>query len=607
MRLFQRTPWLSQIKQWVLYGFIALIIALSITVLSIITFTSDSSNNNGRRVFESTLWNALQLHVQSYRFLNYLIQLDKTAPSLQGNAFFEYDLLMSRVDLLRRGDVGELIRNFENGRTTRLLNIINGELELLSFQLSKIENGEYDYLPSLIERLHNIDEQINEFVTLVNNGSNQYISSQRQLLQENLDAIQMLAMSLFLCLLCLGFFIIKGISELQRTYLHNKRLTASIKSVHEDKVDILAFIHQEIRSPISAILGSANTLSKRSMPNDTDKLSEHIEESGLQLLHTIEMLSDLALIDAKKLILTPTDGSLHVHIESCFALLNTQMTRKNVQSILYIDPLLPTPLSLDFVRVKEIVVALLQNAVTHTPSGSISLQIRRPASTSAHLSRLADTQQAGMLQIALRDTGLGMSTELQQHLRVNPSMPMQSDGTLPSRVGLHLALCHKLIYLMKGEMHFSCAPQKGCEFWVDIPFSAPQLAPRSDPQTFQCPDKTSALLIETDAQLAKILSLQLATFNINVVLSKEGRLQEYKHCDLVILGNTARFERDDSDALQQWHKRACPVLSYNIEAINHPMSSVIALTFPLTQSQLESILTTLFTAQHPPLEIQNDD
>ena len=176
MRLFKESAWQSKFKQSVLYGFIAFIITISIAVFGIITYTSDSSKDNSRRVFESSLWNALQLQVQSYRFLNYLIALDENDYPLNGNAFFEYDLLMSRVDLLREGAVGSLIRTFEGGRTIRLLNIINGELELLSFNLSRMEGGDSSYLPNLIDRVQRIEGQINEFVTLVNKGSNELSS-----------------------------------------------------------------------------------------------------------------------------------------------------------------------------------------------------------------------------------------------------------------------------------------------------------------------------------------------------------------------------------------------------------------------------------------------
>ncbi|WP_421847116.1 ATP-binding protein [Marinomonas sp.] len=601
MRFFQSNNWLFKFKLWVLYGFIAFIIAVTIAVFGIITYTSDSSKNNGRRIFESSLWNALQLQVQSYRFLNYLIALDESNFPLNGKAFFEYDLLMSRVDLLRQSDVGSLIRTFENGRTTRLLNIINGELELLSFNLSKIESGDTSYLPDLIERIQRLEDQINEFVTLVNKGSNEYISNQHRSLQKNLDDIQLLSVALLACLLCFCFFTIKGLAELKSVINRNNNLKLGIQTVNEDKVDLLSFVNQEIRSPINAILGTAKTLNNTTSQSDTKELTKHIEESGQQLLQTIEMLSDFALIDAQKLTLIPTTEHLQNSIESYLAIFEPQMTRKNLQSIVYIDPLLPKYISLDFIRTKEIIVALLQNAITHTPSGSISLQIRPSSLNAPQITLATDTQETRILQIAIRDTGLGMPNELQQHLRINPSLPMQQEGPLPSKVGLSLALCHKLVYLMEGELHFSCAPQQGCEYWVDIPFHIPTHSPSSDeiikPPSFQCPDQTQALIIETDVHLAKIISLQLAAFNIDSFISKDGSMQEYKDCDLVILGNTPKFERDGYDALQQWKAKSCPVLGYNSQAIIHAEYPIIPISSPLTQSQLEPLIAGLFSSK----------
>lgn len=607
MRLFPKKMWLPIFKQWVMYGFILFIITVALAIFSIITYTSDSSKNNSRRVFESSLWNALQLQLQSYRFLNYLIELDQQAASLNGEAFFKYDVLMSRVDLLRKGEIGELIRNFEGGRTTRLLNIINAEMELLSFQLSKIEAGDYSYLPALIERIKNIDTQVNEFVTLVNKGSNEYISDQHKTLQKSLDNIQLLSMILLACLIGLGLFTIKGLVQLKRVFRLNSNLNDSIQDIHEDKARMLTFINQETRPPINAIMGIASTLKSDESQKNTRNLAKHIEESGSQLLQIIEMLSDLALIDAKKLILTPTTEPLKSSIEDCLNLFESQMARKNLQSIVYIDPNLPALVCLDMIRTKEIIVALLQNAINHTPTGSISLQVRPSSSGAPVIPLPAGTKEVSVMQIALRDTGQGMADELQQSLRINPTLPMQQEGPLPSKVGLNLALCHKLVYLMKGEMHFSCAPQKGCEFWVDIPFYVSDTNPKVEqhkPQ--QCPDNTQALLIETDAQLAKVISLQLATMNISVVVSKEGNMQDNKHCNLVILGNTANFERDGHDALQQWKNRFCPVMSYHPLAINCPDFKVRPLHFPLTQSQFEAHIAVLFTNKNAPRVDQND-
>ncbi|MBR7888066.1 HAMP domain-containing histidine kinase [Marinomonas sp. A79] len=586
-------PWLTKYKRWLLYAFIALIILITSAVFGIIVYTSDSSKNNGRRVFESALWNALQLQVQTYRFLNYLERLEPHTQAPRDDAFFEYDLLMSRVDLLRRGEVGELVRNFENGRTTRLLNIINGELELLTFQLSKIEIGDYAYLPDLIERIDNIDQQINEFVTLVNKGSNEYITNQRGVLQHNLDNIKLLSTALLICLIILCFFVLRTVDEFRRSVRQNRGLSSTVQSVYDDKASMLAYIHQEIRSPINAVLSVASAL-KSTTPRDYAALSKHIEESGYQLLNTIEILSDLALIDANKLILSPSTAPLHNNIEACFALLSNQIARKNLQSIVYIDPLLPNELCLDFNRTKDIIVALLENAITHTPSGSVSLQVRASTLSAAALRTTEDSREVGFLQIAIKDTGLGMPRELQHHLRVNPSLPSQQESPTPSQVGLSLALCHRLIYMMKGEMHFSSSAQKGSEFWVDIPYYVSDASHVSKNVPLICPDHTRVLLIETDAHLASVLSLFLSDANMEVMISKDGGLQEDRECELVIIGNTAKFEREGSDALKHWKKHQCPVLSYHPLAIQHPIGTVTPLQFPLMQSQLNLILMTLF-------------
>ena len=592
--------WFSRLKQWSLYGFITLILTITIAVFAIITYTSDSSKNNGRRIFESSIWNALQLQVQSYRFINYLILLEEEDHPLEGKAYFEFDLLMSRVDLLRIGEVGDLIRTFENGRTSRLLNIINGELELLSFHLSKIEGGDLSYLPSLLERLQSLDDQINEFITLVNKGSNEFITAQNDRLQSNLNTIQVLSIALLILLLCLCFFTIKVFIELKATFQRHSKLQAGIQAVHEDKADMLSFITQEIRSPASAILGVAHSLKNTTSHQEAKDLSKHVKESGQQLLQTVEMLSDLALIDAKKLDVIPTTEYLQNQIERCMWLFEPQLTRKCLFSLVYIDPQLPKTVSLDFNRIRVIITALLQNAIAHTPSGSISLQVRPSTLTITQDTLQEGARPTRMLQIAIRDTGLSMSDQLQQSLRINPALPMQQEGPLPSAVGLSLALCHKLVYFLEGQMHFSCASQKGCEFWVDLPYQEASQASEEKYPRFQCAQQKHALIIETDTHLAKMIGLQLASFNIHASFSKEGYFHENKEYDLIILGNTPHFDRDGKEALQQWKSVSCPVLSYHPKAINTIGYSVMPLSFPLTQSQLEPLLRTLFTVPAAP-------
>lgn len=595
MNLFKEITWLLKLKQSIIYGFIATIILITIAVFGIITSASESTKENNRRIFESALWNSLQLQIQSYRFQNYLLRLNDSDFPLKGNAFLQYDLLMSRVDLLRESDVGAIIRQFENGRTIRLLNIISGELELLSFNVSKIESGDTSYLPDFITRLQRLESQINEFISLVNKGSIEYVTNKHKNVQNNLSYIQLLSIVLlgFLSILC--FVTIKGLSELKKIVKSNKNLQSKIQTAREDKASIVSFISQEIRSPTNAILGITRTLNNTRSIDSTKELSKHIEESGYQLLHTVEMLSNLALISANKLSLTHTTEHLQNQVEAYFATLEPQMSRKGLQGIVYIDPRLPTYVTLDFIRVKEIITTLLQNAIAHTPSGSISLQIR-PSTLSIPLAtKPIPLQESRMLQIAIKDTGLGMPSGLQESLRKSSTLLLKKYEKMLDKIGLNLALCYKLVHLMKGQINFSNTAKSGCEFWVDIPFHVPSSNRSSiEHLSFFSTTKKHALLLEANIHLAKIIRQQLAVFNIDVIHITEGSFYESKHYDLIILGDTTWLEQNGHDVIQQWHKKAYPILSYHPNIIKDSELSVIPLESPLTQSQLEQILSNLF-------------
>ncbi len=598
MLLPKQKAWLSSFRKTVLYAFITLIITISISLFGIITYTNGSAKDNSRRAFESSLWCALQLQIQSYRLLDYLIELDESAFPLEGDAFFEYDLLMSRVDLLREGEIGSLIRNFEEGRVVKHLNLINGELELLSFNISKLEQGDTSYLTNIIERIQRLQPKIDEFVSLVNKGSTEYIDKDHKNFEHSLSAIQVLSMALLICLLLLSFFTVKALIELQKSLKETNKLKAGMQAVHEDKANMLSFIHQELRSPIHAILGIAQTVKNTPSAQSSTELSEHIEEAGDQLLQSIEMFSDLAQIETNRFSLLHTTDNLQKHVEACLTQFESQMARKGLQSIVYIDPLLPKDITIDFNRFKEIIISLLQNALTHTPSGSISVQIR-PSILAIPLMTTppASTQETRMLQIAVKDTGLGMSEQLQENLRMNPMLPQDEESIL-RRIGLNLTLCNKLVKYMNGEIHFYNTPKKGCEFWVDIPYYVERDVsqidkPKKEPSHQPCVNR-HVFLIEEDSHLAKVLSNQLATLGLKVTLFKEGSSPSKEKPDAIILGNSTCLERDGFDMMEQRKKQGIPILSYSINAVKQGEQYITPLSFPLLQSQIEKKITQLF-------------
>jgi len=586
--LFNRVRnWRQQVHIWMLYALFFILFSISIVTLIVITQTNNNSIKNSKSFFESSIWNALQLQAQHFRFQNYLLQLGDKKTPISGQTFDEYDLLMSRIDLLRKGVSGVLIRNFENGRPIRLLNIINGELELLSLPISKLEEGNLAYLPDLISRLDALSPQINDFIILVNKGRQAYMTNQYKEFESSLNNIQTMTIALIASLLTLCFFTFKVLSKLKGATENASHLQTSITELHTEKSELLSFLHQELHPPINAILSAAQSLKSSNEEQKVEELSSYITESTHQLLNTINMLSDLSLIDANTLKLSSKTSILAREIESCITPLISQFESKDITSIVYIDPILPEIVRLDFERMQEIIVPLLQNAITYTQKGSISIQVR-PSSLTVSNTVLMDAPPTQMLQIAIKDTGIGMPDSLQKQLRIPSKLASKESHLHPSIVGLGLALCYKLVNLMGGEVHFSSSSQTGTEFWVDIPFQIPNNTKSIEKNTVTNISTKNALLIERDSNLTKVLSSMLAGFNVQLTQVEAIETQQPNY-DLLILGDTKSLDNDQIQVLREWQSNGIPVLCYNQDSRIEGQ----LLTLPLNQHQVKQYLVDL--------------
>ncbi len=599
MKMVKMKGWVSKFKRYSLYAFICLVIAIAAAVFGIISYTSNNAQSDSRRIFESSLWNTLQLQIQIYQFSNHLLSLDQDSDSANHEEVFaQYEILMSRVDLLREGDVGNLIRDYEEGRITRLLNIINGELELLSYHTSKVSQGDMSYAQELMTRLKKIELQSNELTALINKGSTEFIEREHETLQARLFSIKALSVILLIGLLLLCFLTLKKLTALRKAKKLNRSTHEKIKTFYEDRANIISFIHQEIRSPAHAILGIAKRLQKSANIDSPHALSLHLEESGQQLLQTIDMVSDFSLVDANKLTLKPSTKNLRKAIEGLLETLSPQISRRSLQSILYVDPELPAYVTLDFERVKEVITAFIQNAIAHTPSGSISIHIR-PTTMSVPISPPShSTGEIRMLQIVIKDTGNGIPVPLQNNLRPHASTSIEKEPTLLSRAGFNLALCYKLVSLMKGEIHFSSDAKNGSEFWIDIPFHVAnnkESALETSNNRIKITAK-QALLIEVDNNIAHIMKHQLAELDIETIrlTTTSHQIHKYENYDFIILGNMTWSEYNEAETIQQWNQHNKPIIRYQTEANNDHKSNIASMAFPLTQSQLEKVISNTF-------------
>lgn len=268
----------------------------------------------------------------------------------------------------------------------------------------------------------------------------------------------------------------------------------------EAKSSFLATMSHEIRTPMNGVLGMLEVLAHTPLDSQQEEMLGIIRDSATLLLGIINDILDFSKIEADRLELEQVELSSASLIEQVCALLDRQALQNGIELTLFTDPQIPEPLLGDPLRLRQVLVNLLGNALKFSRStqGTGRVEVR-----SRLLSR--DGGQVH-LEIAVRDNGIGISAEAQQHLfqaftQADSSTTRRFGGT-----GLGLAICHKLVTLMGGRIEVDSQPGEGSTFRVLL---ALPVAAHLTPRPLPCLDGISALLVGTPQGLLTDLASYL--------------------------------------------------------------------------------------------------
>ncbi|ACD96395.1 ATP-binding protein [Trichlorobacter lovleyi] len=231
-------------------------------------------------------------------------------------------------------------------------------------------------------------------------------------------------------------------------------------AANQNKSEFLANMSHEIRNPMNGVIGMLQLLRFTELTDEQKDYLSAIETSADDLLAIINDILDLSKIEAGKIELEISRFSLRRCINDVLLMQTSRAFEKGVQVEARLDEQLPLEVYGDQLRVKQVLLNLLGNAVKFTEEGTISIEARL----------LQKQDDNSIVQITVSDTGIGMSPEVlgkvfDPFIQADVCTTRRFGGT-----GLGLTICRQLAELMGGRISATSEEGKGSQFYLELPF-----------------------------------------------------------------------------------------------------------------------------------------
>ena len=293
----------------------------------------------------------------------------------------------------------------------------------------------------------------------------------------------------------------------------NKRLQIAARkaeSANKAKTDFLSTMSHDIRTPMNAIIG-LTTLAEKN-PGDVESTKESLRKISLASNHLLTLINDIldiSKVESGKLKLSPLTFSIVETVENLVNISQPMIKEKNIEFSFHINQFEKEYLYTDQLRLNQIFINILSNAIKYTePGGRVSVELREEHS---------DVTGCIKLIYVVSDTGIGMSPEFMENMYKPFSRQVDSRVNSIQGTGLGLAITKQMVDLIGGAIDCQSEQGKGTTFTVtlDIPVADRQ---REDMKL----EPIDVLIVDDDETMLQTATDTLASLGANVEQANNG-------------------------------------------------------------------------------------